>query len=66
MPTYEYMCTECCQEIDIDHSIKEEAREHHPHLDPFRRDCDGKLKQLIPRSTGFSFKGGVPTPKTYV
>lgn len=66
MPNYDYECTSCGLEIEITHSIKDDAKEHHPHLDTFDQDCNGKLKRLIPKKTGFTFAGGSPTAKTYV
>jgi len=31
MPTYLYECKQCGQDVEVDHSIKESARKHHPH-----------------------------------
>jgi putative FmdB family regulatory protein len=52
MPTYEYKCTSCLVEIEIEHSIKDE---------PLKkcRDCGrDSLQRLISCGTNFSLKGG--------
>ncbi len=62
MPVYLYNCLTCGEEIEIEHSIKEDAKERYPHGE----DCDGPLKRLIAGSVSTVWKGGAPTPKTYV
>lgn len=64
MPYYDYKCEECETEIEIQHSIKEPAREHQSHYTNPDDDCpcDGKLTRLISKGTGFAFSGGSPTP----
>jgi predicted nucleic acid-binding Zn ribbon protein len=65
MPRYDYECTECGAEIEIEHSIKNSAVEYFQHIkkDSERPDiCDGKLKRLC-GAPMFNFKGGSPTPK---
>jgi len=64
MPYYDYKCEECESEIEIQHSIKDDAVEHQPHVTPGveAQPCDGKLTRLISKSTGFNFEGGSPTP----
>ena len=65
MPTYEYECTECGAEMEIEHSIKDDAVECQPHYVPDEWTiCNGKLKRLI-SGCMFNFKGGPPTPKVY-
>lgn len=65
MPNYDYLCVECEREIEISHSIKEDAREHEKHIKRGGNgeSCDGKLKRLI-SNTSFRFgAGGAPTPR---
>lgn len=52
MPTYEYCCTLCKHEWEVQQSIKD------PPLDDCPR-CAGKTAQrVISRGTGFVLKGG--------
>lgn len=62
MAVYLYQCLACNKEFEIEHSIKEDARERHPH----EKDCDGPLKRLIAGGVSAVWKDGVPTPKTYL
>lgn len=67
MPNYVYECTECKRELEISHSIKEDARERQKHIKKGGNGepCDGKLKRLI-STVNHTWKGGAPTPKTYI
>lgn len=62
MPRYEYKCLTCGKELEIEHSIKEDARKQHLHGE----NCDGPLKRLIAGNVSFVWKNGAPTSKTYV
>jgi predicted nucleic acid-binding Zn ribbon protein len=65
MPYYDYKCNECEEELEIQHSIKDDAIEHRTHIKRggYGEKCHGKLTRLISKSTGFTFTGGSPTPK---
>jgi len=66
MPVYVYECKTCGEELEIEHSIKEDALKSHPHRDDYLdRDCNGPLKRLIAGGTSFTWPGGAPTPKNY-
>lgn len=65
MPNYTYQCTKCEQELEINHSIKDNAIEYQIHINPNGDSCNGKLKRLI-SNTSFRFKNGAPTPKHYM
>lgn len=66
MPKYVYQCTKCKQEIEIEHSIKEDAKTHQKHLKSGKTNvyCNGKLKRLI-SCNSFCLKGTGWTPKHY-
>ena len=51
MPTYEYRCKACLAELEIFHSMTEDARTECP-------ECgEQELKRLISAGGGFLFKG---------
>lgn len=49
MPVYEYRCTSCLKEFEIEHRMSEKRTEC--------AECKGSLERLISR-TSFAFKGG--------
>lgn len=60
MPTYPYLCSEHCGEIEIFHGIKEPARKKCP-------DCGGPVVRLIGGGCGIVMDGdrlwdAAPTP----
>jgi len=61
MPVYLYKCESCGDELEIQHSIKDDAVDRYTHRD----GCDGPLKRLIAGGTSFTWPGGAPTSKTY-
>jgi predicted nucleic acid-binding Zn ribbon protein len=64
MPRYEYKCSECERELEIEHSIKDDAVEHQKHIrfGGQGEPCNGKLNRLI-SAVSHTWKGGAPTPK---
>lgn len=66
MPQYVYECTECKRELEINHSIKEDARERQMHIKRGGNGeaCNGKLKRLIV-GVSVHFRGSGWTPKHY-
>jgi len=67
MPNYEYICTECGRELEINHSIKDDAWTHSKHIKRGGNGepCNGKLERLISK-VSHVWKGGAPTPKHYM
>ncbi len=68
MPNYDYECTKCHLEFEISHNIRDDAHTHKQHIKQgsSNTDCNGKLKRLVGGNIGVTWKGGVPTPKTYL
>lgn len=51
MPTYDYKCSKCNVELEIFHSIMEDAKTVCP-------ECDSNsLSRMISKNVGISFKG---------
>lgn len=50
MPTYEYECTKCGHEFEVEQSMTDKPRSRCP-------ECRGKVKRLISGGAGISFKG---------
>ncbi len=63
-PLYDYECKKCGRELEISHSIHEDARKKEDHTDPKGLVCRGKLKRLLSVAL-VTWKGGKPTPKHY-
>lgn len=58
MPTYEYFCTKCEEDLDIFQSIKDKALSTCPKdLCRLKRWGKGKLKKKIGAGAGLIFKG---------
>lgn len=53
MPVYEYRCPKCGENFELVQKITEEPVKLCP-----REGCGGEPGRLIPRSGGFSLKGG--------
>lgn len=65
MAKYIYQCKKCKKELEIEHSIKDDAITHQKHNPPGndRIVCNGKLKRLIAGGVSFRLRGGGWTPK---
>jgi predicted nucleic acid-binding Zn ribbon protein len=68
MPSYTYKCEECTRELEITHSIHDDAVEYDKHILRGTKGypvtvCNGRLKRLITGAPAISWKGGSPTPK---
>ena len=50
MPTYDYRCSECLHEFEYVQSMMDKPLEICP-------KCEGKVKRLISKNVGISFKG---------
>jgi predicted nucleic acid-binding Zn ribbon protein len=67
MPTYLYSCEHCGQEIEQVQRITEDALTEIAHkVVGTEVLCMGPVKRLIAGRVTFGFKGGAPSPKTYV
>ena len=66
MPTYDYRCLACGRELEITHSIKDDAVKHKRHIKRggSGEPCDGELVRLV-SIVSHVWKGGAPTPKHY-
>ncbi len=65
VPHYDYLCTTCGRELDIQHSIYDDARETEEHMNREGKKCHGTLKRLLSAAT-VTWKSGPPTGKHYV
>ena len=50
MPTYEYECTKCAHNFELEQSMTDKPRSRCP-------ECRGKVQRLISGGMGISFKG---------
>lgn len=66
MPVYDYQCIECERELEIQHSIHDDAIKFQRHIKRGGNGepCDGELKRLL-SPVHHTWKGGAPTPKHY-
>ena len=64
MPTYSYFCKKCNVEFDIVQKITEAPLTSHVTSDG--NVCSGPIEKLIPKNISVVWKGGAPTPKTYI
>ncbi len=60
---YDYVCLNCGAELEIEHSIKDDAKttHPHPHAKPMAMGssmCLGQVKRLIGAGATFILKGG--------
>lgn len=50
MPTYDYKCTVCAKQFEVEQRMSDEPLTSCP-------DCQGKVRRLISGESGISFKG---------